>query len=91
MIFISLVKFRKKTTKESIATTDRVFSALQKQGVKIVASYWTLGNYDAVHIFDVPDEGAVKRIMKAVMDVSDYVAPETLVALKREDAIKLLD
>ncbi len=33
---ISLGRFRKKTTKESAAATDKLFSALQKQGVKDV-------------------------------------------------------
>ena len=89
MINISLVKFRKKMTKESASATDKLFSELQKQGVKIQA-YWTLGRYDAVIIFDGPDTGAIERAMKAAMAVSDYAATETLVAMKREDAVKLM-
>lgn len=91
MIFISLAKFRKKMTKESAAATDKLTAALQEQGVKVVGYYYTLGRYDSVAIFDGPDEGAVQRAMKAAMAVSDYASTETLVALKREDALKLLD
>lgn len=91
MISITLSKFRKKTSKESIAATDKVVSELRKQGVKLVGAYYTLGRYDSVFIFDGPDEGAVQRIMKATMALSDNVATETLVALTREDAIKMLD
>jgi uncharacterized protein with GYD domain len=90
MIFITLAKFRKKMTKESAAATDKLFSALQKQGVKVVGAYWTLGRYDAVIIFDGPDSGAIERAMKSAMATSEYAATETLVALKREDAVKLL-
>jgi uncharacterized protein with GYD domain len=91
MIQISLVKFRKKMTKESATATDKLFSKLEKQGVKVVGAYWTLGRYDAVVIFDGPDTGATERALKTALAVSDYAATETLVALKREDAIKLLD
>ena len=46
MIFISLIKLRKKTTKELAAANDKSFSALQKQGVKVLGWYYTLGRYD---------------------------------------------
>ena len=91
MIFITLGKFRKKPTKEGIAATDKLFSQLQKQGVKVLGFYWTLGRYDAVLITEGPDSGAIERVMKSAISLSDVVAEETLVALKREDAIKLLD
>ncbi len=91
MIFIALGKFRKKATKEGVAATDKLFSALQKQGVRVVGAYWTLGRYDSVFIIEGPDSGAIERAMKSALAVSDYIATETLVALKREDALKLLD
>jgi uncharacterized protein with GYD domain len=91
MIFITLSKFRKKPTKEGIAATDKVASALAKQGIKSMGAYYTLGRYDTIFIFDSPDEGAVQRIMKSLLSLSDIVSTETLVALKREDAIKLFD
>ena len=52
--------------------------------------YWTLGRYDAVTIVDTPDKGAIEMAMKANLTSSDSIATETLVALKREDAVKLL-
>ena len=42
-------------------------------------------------ITEGPDKGAVEMALKASMGLSDYIATETLVALKREDALKLLD
>ena len=89
MIYITLAKFRKKMTKESAASTDAILTQLGGQGVKVLGFYWTLGRYDSVLITEGPDEGAVERAMKAAMAVSDYAATETLVALKREDAVKL--
>ncbi len=92
MIFIALGKFRKKPTKESLApAAEKLVSQLQKQGVKILGWYWTLGRYDIVFITEGPDQGAVERTMKLAITFSDIAVTETLVALKREDAIKLLD
>jgi len=90
MIFITLAKFRKKMTKEYVATTDKAFAALAKEDTKIIGAYWTLGRYDAVILAEGPDKGAVERAFRTDMAVSEFAATETLVALKREDAIKLL-
>lgn len=90
MIFITLIKFRRKMTKEFAATTDKLVVALAKEDTKVIGAYWTLGRYDAVMLFDGPDKGAVERAMRTAMTASEYAATETLVALKREDAVKLL-
>jgi uncharacterized protein with GYD domain len=50
--------------------------------------YWTLGRYDTVVIMEAPDE---KTVMKANMKVGDIVSTETLVAVTREEAHKLID
>jgi uncharacterized protein with GYD domain len=91
MIFITLGRFRKKPSKEGIGTTDKLASEAQKRGVKLVGSYWTLGRYDSVFIWEGPDEGAVQRMMKSCLGTQDFVATETLVGIKREEALKLLD
>jgi uncharacterized protein with GYD domain len=91
MIFITLGKFRKKPTKEGIAATSKLLSQAQKEGVKVLGFYWTLGRYDSVLITEGPDKHAIENVMQGNMATSETVATETLVALEREDAIKLLD
>jgi len=88
MIFISLGKFRKKPTKESIAQSDRNWKEVERDGVKKLAIYWTLGRYDSIAIIEAPNE---KAAMKALMKFSEVVATETLVALSRDEAIKLVE
>lgn len=88
MIFISLAKFKKRPTKETTAQADKLFAQSAKEGVKAIATYWTLGRYDAVRIVEAPD---VETAMRASLRLSDVVAVETLVALKREDALKLVE
>lgn len=87
LIFISLGKFKKKPTKEMTAQVSKMIEDAKKKGIKILGFYWTLGRYDTVLIFEAPNE---KEAMKAGINAAEFVATETLVAIKREEAIKLL-
>ena len=50
--------------------------------------YWTLGSYDRVVILEAPSE---KDVMKIVLGMQDKVdSDETMVAVPREEPIKLL-
>jgi uncharacterized protein with GYD domain len=88
MIFIILAKLRKKPTKESMAQANKLFERMVREGSKIIGQYWTLGRYDTVNIIEGKDE---KSAMKALMRWGDMISTETLVAVTREDAIKLLE
>jgi uncharacterized protein with GYD domain len=85
MIFVSLSRFRSKATKEDIERTNKVLASEPK--VKVLAFYWTFGRYDSILILEAPNE---ETVMKILMQVGDYVATETMVAIPREEAIKLL-
>ena len=89
MIFISLGKFGKKPTKEMTTEVGKITQAItKKEGVKIIGFYWTLGRYDTVVIMEAPDE---KAAMKVNLMVSDFVSTQTMVAIPREEAIKLVE
>ena len=88
MIFISLCKVRKQLTKESIAEATKVIQRATKDGVKFLNIYYTLGRYDVVVIFEAPDE---KIALKLSMMVGDIESSETLVAVPRAEATKLVE
>jgi uncharacterized protein with GYD domain len=88
MIFISLSKFRRKPTKDMIAQSSKLFEQMAKEGGKVLGFYWTLGRYDTVVIVEGPDE---KTAMRAILRWGDMLATETLVAVTREEASKLLE
>jgi len=88
MLFIVLGKFRRKLTKESVGEVNKYIEKLAKEGVKFKAMYWTLGKYDTIGIFEAPDE---KAAMKAMNGVSDVAETQTLVAVPREEAARLLE
>ena len=87
MIFISLGKFRGKPTKEATARVSKIMKGLTNEGIEFIGFYWTLGRYDTVVILEAPDE---KTVMKGNMAVSDIVSTETMVAVTREEAHRLI-
>ena len=60
----------------------------KNEGVKNIATYWTIGRYDAVVITDSPNE---KAHMKSVMRRGDFLSTESLVAIPAEEARKLVE
>jgi uncharacterized protein with GYD domain len=89
LIFVTLSKWKQAPSKERMKSLDQAtetFKELEKQGIKMQV-YWTLGSYDGVTIIEAPTE---KDAMKALLLFQDVVATETLVAVPREEALKLL-
>ena len=85
MLFVTLVRERGKITKEAIEKTNKILASEPR--VKVLGFYWTLGRYDSVLIVEGPDE---KTVMKMLLEAGSYVGTETMVAIPREEAIKLL-
>ena len=88
MMFVVLGKFHKRLTKESVNAVNKYVGEIAKEGVKFKAMYWLLGRYDTIGIFEAPDE---KTAMKAMLGLGDVAKTETLVAVSREEAAKLLE
>ena len=86
MIFVTLLKRKQPPKKEMIGQSTKRLEELAKQGIKMNV-YWTLGRYDAVTIIEAPTE---KDAMKTLLLFQDIVATETMVAVPRAEAIKLL-
>ena len=87
MIFISLIKDKKKPTKGLTDRVTKMMDELEKKGIKILGFYWTLGRYDTVVIFEAPTE---KDAMKLAIEIKEDADTETMVAIPRQEALKLL-
>jgi uncharacterized protein with GYD domain len=87
MIFITFGRWRKKPTKEMVDQATKLVEQWVKGGGKIIGQYWTLGRHVAVCIAEGKDE---KAFMKWALLWGDLMSTETLVALTREEAIKLV-
>ncbi len=88
MFFVTLGKYRMKPTKETNAQAAKGFEQMTKEGIKFIGQYWTLGRYDFIAVAEAKDE---KTMMKAVMRWGDMISSETLVAVPREEAMKLVE
>jgi uncharacterized protein with GYD domain len=88
LFFVSLVKFKKKLTKAVVAENLQKVEDDKKAGVKWHGIYWTLGRYDAVAVFEAPDEQAV---MKMAINRQDNMTLETMVAIPVDVARKLVE
>jgi len=88
MIFITLFRWRRKPTKEIVAQGGKLVEQMAKEGAKVLGWYWTLGRYDGVMIAEGKDE---KAAMRALVRFGDLISTETLVAVPRDEAIKLLE
>jgi uncharacterized protein with GYD domain len=89
LIFITLSRVKEKPTKEAIARASKMGEEMMKRGIKVLGNYWTLGRFDGVSIFEAPTE---KDAMKFAVEAAKvgFSTTETLVAIPREEAIKLL-
>ena len=85
MIFIALIKFRRKA--KDVAEFGKKLMQNLPEGVKILDSYWTLGRFDAVWIYEAPNE---KVAMQLGIEAGELMQTQTLVAVSRDDALKLL-
>jgi uncharacterized protein with GYD domain len=85
--FISLIKFKKQPDKAFIAETQKRIEADTKEGTKFLGIYWTLGKYDAVALYEAPNE---KAAMKMAIKRADLMNVETLVAIPREEIKNLV-
>ena len=87
MIFIGLVKTKGKPTKQNTIEFTKMLDSLNKVGIKILNIYWTLGRYDGIVIFEAKTE---KDAMKFAIGMAEDAKTETMVAVPREEALKLL-
>jgi len=87
LIFVSLAKFRKKPTKETVGDATKLIEDYKKKGIKVLNWYWTLGRYDVVFVFEAASE---REAMKTATGISEWVATETLVAIPGQEAVSLL-
>ncbi|MGH9934373.1 MAG: GYD domain-containing protein [Nitrososphaerales archaeon] len=85
MIFITLLRFKRKA-RDVVEVGKKIMQNLPS-GVKIIGTYWTLGRFDAVWVYEANNE---KDAMKMFIDAGDVASTETLIAVSREEAMKLL-
>ncbi len=83
MWFIRLVKLKDAPSKESRQAVDRVRAEAERWGIKFHDTFYTLGRYDIISIFEAPD---VKAAMRYAIALAPWTrGAETLQAMSRDE------
>ncbi len=65
-VYISLINLTDQGIRTIKDDPDRVKSATRiadKEGIKLLAEWWTMGPYDAVMITEAPDDDTINRFL----------------------------
>jgi uncharacterized protein with GYD domain len=78
-----------KGIKDTIKRTDAVRELAKKAGLTMKESYWTLGQYDVVAVFEAPDDDAMTAFSLSVAKLGN-VKTQTLRAFSSKEMTGIL-
>jgi uncharacterized protein with GYD domain len=90
--YIHLIQFKDqgiRNIQDTVKRGDAAIAEAEKMGMKIVEEYWTMGGYDAVVIFEAPDDETMSAFALKVGSLGN-VAGQTLRAFRRNEMEKIL-
>ena len=90
--YIALTNFTDqgiRNVKDTTKRADAVREMAKKFGVTLKESYWTLGAYDVVAIFDAPDDTSMTALGLAI-GMGGNVRTQTLRAFTKDETAKIL-
>jgi uncharacterized protein with GYD domain len=73
-----------KSIQETLKRTDNVKAMAEKMGVTMKETYWVLGPYDIVAVFEAPDDAAMTAFALSVAKLGN-VKTQTLRAFSAAD------
>ena len=90
--YISLVSFTQEGLRNVKDTRKRAHEFAERarqQGVDIKETYWTVGRYDIVHLFEARDDAAAATVSIALSSFGN-VRSETMRAFDAKEIAKIL-
>jgi len=90
--YISLVSFTQeglKNVKDTRKRAKEFADRAKQQGVDIKETYWTVGRYDIIHLFEAPDDAAAATISIALSSFGN-VRSETMRAFDAKEIANIL-
>ncbi len=85
--YVSLIQFADqgiRNIKDTIKRGDAAIAEAEKMGMKSIEEYWTMGAYDAVVLFDAPDDETMTAFALKVSSLGN-VKTQTLRAFRKEE------
>jgi len=85
--YVCLIQFQDqgiRNIKDTVKRGDAAMAEAEKMGMKIVEEYWTMGAYDAVVLFDAPDDETMTAFALKVSSLGN-VKTHTMRAFRKEE------
>jgi len=90
--YVCLIQFKDqgiRNIKDTVKRGDAAIAEAERMGMKIVDEYWTMGAYDAVVIFEAPDDETMSAFILKVGSLGN-VTGQTLRAFRRNEMEQIL-
>jgi uncharacterized protein with GYD domain len=90
--YIGLIQFTDqgiRNIKDTVKRGDAAIAEAEKMGMKIVEEFWTMGAYDAVVVFEAPNDETMSAFMLKVWSLGN-VKSHTLRAFRRNEMEEIL-
>jgi uncharacterized protein with GYD domain len=90
--YIGLIQFADqgiRNIKDTVKRGDAAIAEAEKMGMKIVEEFWTMGAYDAVVVFEAPDDETMSAFMLKIGSLGN-VKSHTLRAFRRSEMEEIL-
>ena len=90
--YVGLIQFTQQgigNIKDTVKRGDAAMAEAEKMGMKIVEEFWTMGAYDAVVVFDAPDDETMSAFMLKIGSLGN-VKSHTMRAFRKDDMEKVL-
>jgi uncharacterized protein with GYD domain len=79
-----------KGIKDTVKRTEAVRDLAKKAGISMKESYWTLGQYDVVAVFEAPDDETMTAFSLSIAKLGN-VKMQTLRAFSAKDMTSILN
>src|SRR5438105_14593322 len=90
--YIGLIQFTDqgiRNVKDTVKRGDAAIAEAEKMGMKVVEEFWTMGAYDAVVLFEAPDDETMSAFMLKIASLGN-VKSHTLRAFSRRELEDIL-
>jgi len=90
--YIGLIQFTDqgiRNVKDTVKRGDAAIAEAEKMGMKVVEEFWTMGAYDAVVLFEAPDDETMSAFMLKIGSLGN-VKSHTMRAFNRTEMEKIL-
>lgn len=85
--YVGLISFTDqgiRNVRDTVKRGDAAIAEAKKMGMKVVEEFWTMGAYDAVVVFDAPDDETMSAFMLKIGSLGN-VKSHTLRAFRRSE------